>query len=858
MSFSPDSRWLCSFGNIHDGFVHVWSISSRLAKPRLFASNKCISLVRDTAWMGNTIVSVGTRHVKLWRVEESTSTSPVKIGTDTSRNGDWSSYPQGTKVLQGRNCILGSMVDACFTSVTAVSEDKAVLGTVEGDLCLLCGSGDSPILKRIHSFPFEITAIAIDERRQTVAVGGKRRNFVTLPLEHLISGNPPSTKIMDTRTESDAVAMGYLGSTLVFIGSNRAIVIDPQAAHNVNGNLSTMALGERGINGCLERAVTETAIPSEKIGHIESTKHHTQALVEASHLSGHATSVLGVHMLQNRERYSSDFLTYSTDGAIKFWNIEGRQRHQLKVNLSEIVDENDNEPNELRILKASSSAETLVYGDRMGNVALLESDSGAVKVHSSEVTAITLARPEAGPEIIATCGRDRTIQVFRKQGLTLSLVQTVTGEHVGAVNCIAFYKNGSCLVSASTDRTIILRSAVFGNDEKVAYIQTKVINLKASPLTACVGTDALSGLIVSTMDRQVLRYDLEAGQILESFKTADGLGSTDSVILNVCKVLQIGKASDHRMSLIIGASSTDKSIRLYDPGNGALLAREHGQTSISDIGVLEKTDGNGTTTCRVVTTGLDGTIYIWRLEYPSSCINGTQADDGANDPIRNTQPLRKVLSKTELRELQRSLETTSAPTTPTQRINSPTRLKKKPSRLGLSHTPRQTLPVIPSMGHKKAPTIQSNIHSPSATSPRTGRAARSRRSSIESGHSAKDLAYPSLEIINIAEGLCASLRVFRSQLEGSSGKLPYSTRIDLLHEMNQVISTVTHGEIDDERVLRKEGSADSSFDDYVSRMIDQRLALRRDSSSQDHESVVNNAKPMETTNPTTSGLKGNG
>ena len=27
VAFSPDSRWLCSLGNINDGFIFLWSIS---------------------------------------------------------------------------------------------------------------------------------------------------------------------------------------------------------------------------------------------------------------------------------------------------------------------------------------------------------------------------------------------------------------------------------------------------------------------------------------------------------------------------------------------------------------------------------------------------------------------------------------------------------------------------------------------------------------------------------------------------------------------------------------------------------------------------------------------------------------
>ena len=859
VSFSPDSRWLCSFGNIHDGFVHVWSIRSKLGRPRLFASNKCISLVLDTAWMGSTIISVGTRHVKLWRVEDTTSTSPVKTGIDTARNGDWTPYSQGTKVLPGRNCILGPMIDACFTSVVAISEDRALIGTVDGDLCLLHDSEDLCTLKSICTFPFNITSLAIDQSRQQIAIGGKAGSSITLALEPLMSGNCGNLNPISLTIASDVIAIGYLGSVPVTLDSEHTITIGHSEVPIKKGESPFELSNGTSTDDHLESSDVQKVSSNIDNTRLKSASNHAPVETGRQYISGHATSVLGVQILREDNAYDAEFLTYSTDGAIIFWALNGRQRHRSNVDLSQSIDETNDGPNELRILKASTSAKTLVFGDSIGNVALIGTNTDAIRAHSCEVSLIDLSGFDRdGLEFVATCGRDRIIQVFRKQENALDLIQTITGEHTGAVNSVAFSKDGSRLISASADRTVILRSAVSGNDEKFAFIQTKVINLKASPLSSCIMTDDSNGIIVSTTDRQVAKYDLDTGQLLDSFKVADSLGSADSVTLNVCRVL----TSAGRAPLIVGASSTDKSLRIYDSGNGAMLAKQHGQTSISDVAVLERTSEEGILRFHIITTGLDGTIYIWKLESPSLFTIMPQVEENVNDPIKSSQPIRKVLSKTEMRELQRTLESSSAPTTPTRRNYSPTRLKKKPSRLGLSHTPKQILPVIPSMGHKETPAIQSPSQSPLSTSPTPAKASKSKQAPIDAGSnstpSVASSSSSSSEINNITEGICVSLRALRNRLGGSSGNLSSSTQADLIHELNQTMAVITNSQANEGRGLPKEGDTGNSFDEYLSKMIDQRLALRNSPDDRVDEVSIKNAAPHESTISTTSGPNRNG
>src|SRR4051812_12898620 len=61
--------------------------------------------------------------------------------------------------------------------------------------------------------------------------------------------------------------------------------------------------------------------------------------------------------------------------------------------------------------------------------------------------------------IVASCARDRTVQVFsrlNKAGSSWSLMQTID-DHTASVSRVRFMENGTKLLSCSADRTIVIR-----------------------------------------------------------------------------------------------------------------------------------------------------------------------------------------------------------------------------------------------------------------------------------------------------------------------------------------------------------------------------------------------------------------
>src|SRR6266536_2754496 len=122
-----------------------------------------------------------------------------------------------------------------------------------------------------------------------------------------------------------------------------------------------------------------------------------------------------------------------------------------------------------------------------------------VRAHGGEVTDIaTQSNAESDP-LIATCSRDRMVQLFWKVDNTLELLQTLE-DHVGAVSHVLFANEGEKLLSCSADRTVVVREKVtreFGGKTTIAYFSLQVVTLKASPVSMVLLPEDPDSLLIS-------------------------------------------------------------------------------------------------------------------------------------------------------------------------------------------------------------------------------------------------------------------------------------------------------------------------------------------------------------------------
>jgi hypothetical protein len=271
-----------------------------------------------------------------------------------------------------------------------------------------------------------------------------------------------------------------------------------------------------------------------------------------------------------------------------------------------------------------------------------------VKAHGGEIMDITIHK-----DTIVSCARDRTVQVFVKAGGAWTLSQTLD-DHTASVQRVLLLEDGNKLLSCSTDRTIVIRElchkpGIDGTVMDAAYVPYRTINTKASPVHMAPLSDSASTLLVSTLDRQIIKYDLASTKILASFKVTDETG--DAVVMDAITLSE----DKGKPRVVVGTSTTDKSIRLYDL-NGGLVDKEWGHTEgVSDVCLLESTGKDREEVMTVISTGTDGTIMIWEFaERGALDTNAAPANGDAElslapkDLTATRTPLRRVLSKSEL------------------------------------------------------------------------------------------------------------------------------------------------------------------------------------------------------------------
>ncbi|PGH23467.1 hypothetical protein AJ80_02421 [Polytolypa hystricis UAMH7299] len=773
LAFSPDSQYLATLGDINDGFLFIWAVNLKTGAARLHWTNKCTSFVRAMCWMGNNLVTVGIRHVKVWRLAEPSLNSPFKSRFNleivtTSLN-------PAPRALWGRNCLLGNLSENTFTCITSISDDRAIVCSETGAACILDDTNSQQKLVFVKNLGFNVCSIASDDDSGTVWFGGRDRIIEPRSLDEFRIQTLPTPKSLSSEDrhlpcpkvkKHAIIAMGVMSTHMVTVDSTRAIRVCP-----------------------LDRVGT---------GNVENLSDTSKP--------AHRDAVMGIGSLSRPNVHDASFFTWSCGGTINFWNLQGKCRATMKAELEQLPSEDDG-PNELKIMRATEDLKMFVSGDRYGVIRTILGDpwrsANEVRAHGGEVTDIAV-QPFAGMHLLASSGRDRMVQLFRCVDGSLDLIQTMD-EHVGAVGRLLFMNDGEKLLSCSADRTVIIRNRMTREVDGttiIAFVLSKVITLKASPVSMTLPSDDPGGLVLSTIDRHIHRFDVHSGRQIHSFKATDS-ESNDTVVMTSLTVNN--EVPGHWPRLLIGVSTTDKSIRIYDLDKDTLLAREFGHTEgVSDVILVEDScaDNKGSGKRIIVSTGLDGVIMIWDLSVQQQTVQESpQAPEDATPAKELTAvkpPLRRILSKTELSGFQRF----DSPSSPCPvREQSPPRIRKRTSRYTLSPqilkngnlTPVPTPPLPPP---RRSPTSSYAIdgrerRSPSPPSPKTTLKTVTKKSSIAS------LRRPSLDFrsrtkssgaltsnsefgsLNMStEQVCRTLRAYRKKLSSSTDHLHTASELE--------------------------------------------------------------------------------
>jgi len=678
LSFSPDSKHLASLGTVNDGFLHVWSIDDRTGAASLHASNKCTSTINSMAWMGGCIITAGLRFVKVWRPEEEAPAESRRVDAamspHTPRNrGDHRPSEFGNsilsprqKVLHGKNCLLGDMLERNFVAVVPVTDQDAVICTESGCVCLLQDSGKVPSLTAAAEVNFEISAASLDDSGRLVLAGARGR-VKAIPLHDLRMGS------------------GLLGR------QSRRKTISP-TKQSSRGDCQIVGMA----------AMSNAWIEVDSKGAITIKRCATEDVDTSTYrLPAHDGVNLGVQPIGSRAVESAAILTFSGAGDIRFWDRDGAPVSSLNCPVEDLP-EMFNMTNELKAVVSFADGMMLACGDKYGNLMILDvatrDTSQTQRAHANELTHIcTLGRP--GTELLATASRDRTVQLFAWSNNKLQLLQTLD-EHAGAVTELLALHNGELLLSCSADRSIVVREAVIrddGNPYSVVFGMTRAIAMKSAPTSMCPAADDDS-IWVSSLDRSISRFNIKTGQTNLTFKCSDADGGEAVVMSRI-----LFSRSLNGNPTLVGISSTDKSVRLYTD-YGTLVARDWGHTEgITGLALLPGTITNSSpgSSNKLVTVAADSTIFFWDT-VPSPSATARQLENGSEIPeikaaskLALMAPLRKAISYSELSRFRRESTANDEgdPPSPTseQKIpppSSPHRLRRKTSRLSVAQPPR--------------------------------------------------------------------------------------------------------------------------------------------------------------------------
>ncbi|KAL4918230.1 WD40-repeat-containing domain protein [Aspergillus aurantiobrunneus] len=762
LAWSSNSQYLATLGDVNDGFLFVWSISLKNGSARLHSTNKCTTVVRDMTWLGQALITVGVRHVKVWRLPDVRPGSPSKSRTTT---GD-TPNSVAPKALSGRNCVLSALADNTFTSVVGISDSEAVAGTDSGALCLVDDNDGNAKLTLTQYMGFGITSLTVDSDRACIWIGGRGRRMKRFVFGSLrASRTPPSPRTpsrssVDPKSKEPAITcIGSLTSHLVTVDSTKAIHI--YAVENIN---------DEG-----EQCDTGTTMPA------------------------HRDSVLGIGAINTPDQLGADFFTWTRRGVVKFWSTQGECRDSRAVPVEQLPGGDDDTPNELKILRANKNLDLFVSGDKLGVLRVFQGQPwkcvNEVRAHGGEITDIALYEPSDSC-VVASSGRDRMVQLFERRDDSFQLIQTMD-DHVGAVGQLLFVNEGKRLLSSSADRTVLIRERVTRETDGVtamAYLISKVITLRSSPVSMSLSPDDPDSLVFSTIDRCVQQYDLNSGRPIHSFRAADS-ESNDTVVMGSLTVTSA--VSGQNPKLLIGVSGTDKSIRVYDMEKGALLTGEFGHTEgVSDVRLLEKYShsSNNPPERILISSGIDGVVMIWnisvQLQQPQEYTQPTQAgsndeDVASKEPTLSKPPLRKVLSRQDLAGFQRPESLTLTPGTPVRDVpeQSPLSLRRL-SRVSLVSSMKNgnVMPATPpSAPTRRSPTSavcpERMRNSPSPPSPKSTGAKKAmdsrnrnniRCSSLDFRTRARASGKSEFGSLNMStEQVCRTLKAYRKKLNGS-------------------------------------------------------------------------------------------
>ncbi|KAF9436897.1 hypothetical protein BGZ76_002657 [Entomortierella beljakovae] len=608
VQFSPNSKYLVSLGFQHDGYLHVWNWRTNVQ----IASNKITTKVNALAFSadGSYFVTAGLRHIKYWYLNVNTN----KRGVGATLN---------TQVLDGRSGILGEQRDGNYVDAVCSSDGRYTYAITSNGV--LCSFSEGRTMERWVSLHTR-GAYSINLNEDSIicaCTDGIVRLFKHETLEYIGTlpkpnpvGPPQEPRSNDQENEE--------GTAKPFYSDVLASQYDPSS-------------------NCL------ICIYSDRSLYVWNISDPQNAVISRIH-SSHSDCVWGAEIIppstdnSDVQIYPPDtFLTYSADGSIIFWNLDENitsipptsnpkdsesVTQGIKSEILNVLYVDDNcrswiqSPENfdgldpgfnvipvecgVRTARVSADGKLLASGDKGGNLRVHEISSMKQltyqEAHETEILAIDFTDTSSSdsPSFVATAGRDRLLHVFDVSN-DYALVQTLD-DHSSSITCIKFTCDGSRMMSCGADKSIVFRNSLKA-PEGYSYQPYHQATGRATFYDMGINNESQTISVVAG-DRRFNVFALDSGKSIKSFK-AETKG--DDLAAGMAEMCSMTHISLDPTGTIAAASGSDKSVRVYDLLSGTCLAHMicHSEL-VTNIRFMNGFD-------RIISTGADGCILIWRL-----------------------------------------------------------------------------------------------------------------------------------------------------------------------------------------------------------------------------------------------------
>ena len=346
-------------------------------------------------------------------------------------------------------------------------------------------------------------------------------------------------------------------------------------------------------------------------------------------------------------------------------------------------------------------------------------------------------------------------------------------------------------------------SALASTPESRAYVPVRIVHLKSTPASLALSSEDSNDVVVTTLDKQLIRFSIVEGPINLKNNSADPIRLTDTeeseTVLLTSAATRTVRAGTGPSQLLIGVSSTDKSLRVHNAYTGTTLLKDFGHSEgISSMIVLEESHEAGNSWYSIVSTGVDGTIMRWELSNTAAPASTSAVISVPNSPAVESPPLaqpplRRVLSKSALAEHSRVLEidgTFPVPSIPGSRNVSPNRLRRKFSNFSVGHgstgRARSARPsILPPTNNNRSPSPPSPSEQTPTQPTRSNRPTLPERGKTKSSNALNDQLHQNTDQIG------KQLRLYRKKLNSTSSLLKPEAALELERELLSTLTLLT-------------------------------------------------------------------